>query len=82
MDYEFSLHAQEAMVERGIPLAIVQQVLDAPDQILPDAGLQVYQSQVDFNGKPYLVRVFVNDSVTPMRVVTLYRTSQISKYWK
>jgi len=26
--------------------------------------------------------VMVNQTVTPMKVVTVYRTSKISKYWK
>jgi hypothetical protein len=37
---------------------------------------------VDTNQKLYLVRVMVNETVTLAKVVTVYRTSKISKYWK
>jgi hypothetical protein len=30
----------------------------------------------------YLVRVVVEPNATPPRVITVYRTSQISRYWK
>jgi hypothetical protein len=37
---------------------------------------------VEINQKPYLVRVMVNEAAAPPKVVTAYRTSKISKYWK
>ena len=45
-------------------------------------NVMCYQSQVDINEKRYLVRVMVNAAVLPVKVVTVYRTSKISKYWK
>ena len=33
-------------------------------------------------GKTFLVRVFVDVDRDPAEVVTAYRTSKISKYWK
>lgn len=55
----------------------------SPAQIVPEHGDVVcYQSQVEINGKPYLVRVVVNDEVSPPKVVTAYRTSKINKYWQ
>ncbi|HUJ72373.1 MAG TPA: hypothetical protein VLZ30_09015 [Verrucomicrobiae bacterium] len=41
-----------------------------------------YQSLVDFAGKSYLLRLFVNETVDPAVVATLYRTSKIKKYWR
>lgn len=42
----------------------------------------IYQSQLDFDtGKLYLIRVFINTTLDPAIVVTVYRTSQIQKYW-
>lgn len=41
-----------------------------------------YQSKSDINQKEYLVRVMVNETLRPARVVTVYRTSKIRKYWK
>ncbi|HNW08199.1 MAG TPA: DUF4258 domain-containing protein [Verrucomicrobiota bacterium] len=83
MRHELSSHVQQEMERRGIPLAVVESVLDAPGQKVPEHGDVVcYQSKVEINQKPYLVRVMVNQTVTPMKVVTVYRTSKISKYWK
>jgi hypothetical protein len=46
-------------------------------------GRRAYQSQLDFtNGKVYLVRAIVDEGFEPSVVVTVYRTSRISKYWR
>lgn len=83
MNHELSHHVQEEMQRRGIPLAVVEPVLAAPAQIVPEHGeIVCYPSQVEINQKPYLVRVMVNEKTTPPKVVTVYRTSKISKYWK
>ena len=68
---------------RDIPLAVVESVLAAPGQKVPEHGDVVcYQSKVEINQKPYLLRVMVNEKTTPKKVVTVYRTSKINKYWK
>jgi len=41
-----------------------------------------WRTLAEINQKQYLVRVMVNERATPPRVVTVYRTSKISKYWK
>lgn len=71
------------MERRGIPLAVMESVLAEPGQKVPEHGNVVcYQSKVEINKKPYLVRVMVNETVKPAKVVTVYRTSKINKYWK
>jgi Domain of unknown function (DUF4258) len=83
MNYEFSTHALEEMARRGIPLAVVESVLAAPAQKVPDHGDVVcYQSKIEINLKTYLVRVMVNETAVPLKVVTVYRTSKTNKYWK
>lgn len=83
MKPELSKHVQEEMDRRGIPLAVVESVLAAPAQKVPEHGDVIcYQSKVEINQKPYLVRVMVNETAAPPKVVTVYRTSKISKYWK
>ncbi|MGA2557590.1 MAG: hypothetical protein ABSG04_15085 [Verrucomicrobiota bacterium] len=48
---------------------------------MPEHGDVVcYQSKVEINRKPYLVRLMVNEKTA--KVVTVYRTSKINKYWK
>jgi hypothetical protein len=46
-------------------------------------GKKAYQSQLDFGGgKIFLLRAIVDETVDPAMVVTVYRTSKISKYWR
>ena len=83
MKPELSVHVQKEMARRGIPLVVLESVLAAPAQKVPEHGDVVcYQSKVEINHKPYLVRVMVNEKATPAKVVTVYRTSKINKYWK
>jgi len=45
--------------------------------------MEAYQSKVTFeNGKLYLIRAIVSDEIQPPVVITVYRTSNISKYWR
>lgn len=83
MIYRLSQHAAAQMERRGIAPDLVDGVLQNPQQIVRQLrGTTVYQSQVDFGGgKLYLLRVFVNELVDPAVVVTVYRTSQITKFW-
>ncbi|NET57458.1 MAG: DUF4258 domain-containing protein [Symploca sp. SIO2E6] len=84
MTYQLSLHAQEQLEKRKIPLSIINSVINSPQQIILQLdGTKVYQSQLDFgSGKTYLLRIIINDDVDPMLVVTVYKTSQINKYWR
>ena len=80
--YRLSSHAQEEMERRQISRALVESVLESPDQIVPERGVvQAYQSQRDIGGKMFLLRVMVDDSVDPAVVVTVYRTTKIDRYW-
>jgi len=44
-------------------------------------GRDVLQSRLELEGGTYLVRVFVDVDREPAEVVTVYRTSRITKYW-
>lgn len=83
MSFKISNHAREEITRRSIDLAEVESVLAAPAQIVQEhAGIVCYQSPVIQNGKRYLLRVMVNDSVDPKVVVTIYKTSKLNKYWQ
>jgi hypothetical protein len=84
MNFKFSKHAESELVLRQIPREFAEEVLRQPQQIVPERPpKKAYQSQVDFGGgRIFLLRVIVDDTVKPARVVTLYRTSKINKYWK
>jgi hypothetical protein len=63
---------------------MLESVLENPQQVLPErGGKKAYQSQLDFSGgKIFLLRAIVDETVDPAMVVTVYRTSKISKYWR
>jgi hypothetical protein len=77
------MHGEE-MVRRGIPVTVVDAILQDPEQIVNEYGnKKAYQSIIDSGtGKDYLVRVIVNDTVDPVKIVTVYKTSKIEKYWR
>jgi len=61
------------MARRGIPLEVVQKVLENPDQILPEhGGLMARQGRVTMEGMRYLVRVVVDERRYETVVVTVY----------
>jgi hypothetical protein len=84
LKFKISQHASEEMQRRAIPLALLETVLQNPQQVVPEyGGKKAYQSQVDFGeGKIFLLRAIVDDKVEPASVITVYRTSKISKYWR
>ena len=84
MEFRFSDHVKEEMERRAISLPLLESVLEHPQQILEARGLKkVYQSKIDFGeGKIFLIRAIVDDTIIPATVVTVYRTSKIAKYWR
>ncbi len=83
VNFTFSKHAESELTLRRIPREFVEEVLRQPQQIVSERPpKKAYQSQVEFGGRKFLLRVIVDDTVEPVKVVTLYRTSKINKYWK
>lgn len=84
MKFEISKHAKEEIKRRGILEIIVETILQNPEQIVKEYGnKKAYQSIIDLgSGKDYLIRVIVNDTIEPAKVVTMYKTSKIEKYWR
>ena len=71
------------MERRSIPVALVDSILANPEQVhFESEGLKAYPSRRDFGGTMFLIRVIVDDETDPGTVVTVYRTSKISKYWR
>lgn len=61
----------------------MEQGLYAPEQKVSEVDdITCYQSRVEISGKTYLLRVMVNETMNPAVVVTVYRTSKITKYWR
>jgi|APFre7841882590_1041340.scaffolds.fasta_scaffold52430_1 hypothetical protein len=84
LNFKLSRHVREEMERRSIPLTMLESVLENPQQVLAErGGKKAYQSQLDFGGgKIFLLRAIVDETVDPAMVVTVYRTSKISKYWR
>jgi hypothetical protein len=78
-------HARGEMVRRQITAAEVAGVLGSPDQVVTvRADRVVYQGRTEWGEPPrtFLVRVVVDITRQPVRVVTAYRTSKVAKYWR
>lgn len=84
MEFRISNHAKGEMERRSIPMRFLETVLKEPQQIVSERGdLKAYQSILDFgSGKIFLLRAIINDTIKPAIVVTVYRTSKITKYWR
>jgi uncharacterized protein DUF4258 len=81
--YRITNHAAFEMARRDISESIVQRVLTTPEQRRAvRQGRDVLQSRIAFGSETYLVRVFVDTNRQPAEVVTVYRTSNITKYWR
>ena len=77
----FSKHALEQMKLRGISKKIVEEILLHPEQIISESGKKIYQSVISFEKDGnYLIRIFVNVKKKPPVIITVYKTSKISKY--
>lgn len=84
-DAVLTLHAAYEIERRGLTEEIVRGVLENPEQreqLRP--GRWVFQSRLDMGSPPkaYLVRVIVDTERSRSEIVTAYRTSKISKYWR
>ena len=80
MNFILSKHAQEQMNLGGISKSTFMLILNDPDQIKEEEGKKVYQSVIE--NRKYLIRIFVNHKKNPKVVVTVYKTSKISKYYE
>jgi hypothetical protein len=84
MNYRLSDHAIKQIGDRNIPIVLLEKVIDSPEQVIEQADRsKVFQSRlIQPNNKNYLLRVFINDRVEPVVIISVYLTSKISKYWK
>ena len=84
-DFVITDHAAMELERRGLSKEMIRRVLADPEQG-EDArtGRIVLQSRMDMGqpAKVYLIRVFVDIDRRPAEVVTAYKTSKISKYWR
>lgn len=83
MGFHYSRHLHRELNRRKIPRELLERILQGPEQKVPEFdNITCFQSLVEIEGRPYLLRVMVNETVDPPVVVTAYRTSKIDKYWR
>ena len=83
--YRLTDHAKDEMARRQISEEDVAKVLAVPEQAeTVREGREVYQSRIESSEPPKtcVLRVFVDIDREPPEVVTVYRTSKITKYWR
>jgi hypothetical protein len=82
-DYIITDHATIELTRRRLSTEVIDIVLRNPEQRFEVRPHRiVLQSRVQESGSEYLVRVFVDIDRAPAEVVTAYRTSKVSKYWR
>ena len=78
-------HALLQMHRRGIAEKDVKKIIRNPGQIEEVRSGRVIMQSCILKGKPekeFLIRVIVDLSGDNYKVVTVYRTSKIDKYWR
>jgi len=78
----FSGHAREQMRERDLSEEDVAQTVQSPDQVIALGKRQIAQRRVRHGGKECLLRVVCEQAEDRVTVITVYRTSRVSKYWR
>ena len=83
LEHVVTARAAGQMRYRGLDETVVANVVRSPQQReARGPGRAVLQSLVEIDATQYLVRVIVDLDQVPVRVITAYRTSKISKYWR
>ncbi|MEW5989668.1 MAG: DUF4258 domain-containing protein, partial [Chloroflexota bacterium] len=78
-------HAWQNLADRELDRAEVEQTIRQPEVIVPDPpGRQILMRRYrdKLLGKEMLLRVIVSESGAAITVITVYKTSQIGRYWK
>ncbi len=81
MQIEYSKHARDAIIEREIDPEWIMHTLDNPVRTEPDAedpGLTHFLARIPENGNRVL-RVILNDTVTPPLVVSAFFDRRLKK---
>lgn len=74
-------HARFEMVKRSITEDEVKNILEHPQQkIRVDENREIWQNKVEEKGKIYVIRVVIE--MGPLRVITVYKSSKVKKYWR
>jgi hypothetical protein len=78
-------HGRSQASRRGLAEELVVEVASRPEQIIAvRPGREIRQSRMlcPSDGRTYLVRTVVDLGGWDIRVVTVYRTSRVARYWR
>ena len=75
-----SKHAKEQLLLREISEELVWKILAENKAYKVKDELTVYHGLISENNKSYLIRIFVNEKLNPHLIITVYKTSKVSKY--
>ena len=78
-------HAKFEAGRRNIPEELIRSVIESPQQKLPSKnGRVIVQSKYndEGEGKEMILRVVGTASAGEFKVITVYKTSKIDKYWE
>lgn len=80
---EFTKHALEEADKRNINVKIIEKIVKNPEQKIKTVNNRfICQELIEFeNKKQYVVRVITEETETIIKIITLYKSSKISKYW-
>jgi hypothetical protein len=82
MKIQLTLHAEEQIHSRKLTRERVIEVVSNPEQVVPALGNRYFvQSRYEEGGKQFLLRVLVEEINGERRVLTVYPTSKVRKYW-
>lgn len=85
VDVIITEHAKFESGRRNIPEELIKSVVEVPQQKLSSKkGRVIVQKKYydETEGKEMILRVVGIESVDEFRVITVYKTSKIDKYWK
>jgi len=75
-------HAEFEIGRRNIKIQDVKQVFEKPQQkIMLENDREIWQNRVSDGGREYVLRLVI-DTKPVLKIVTVYRSSKIEKYWR
>lgn len=76
-------HARRQLKERQIPEELVRKVLRHPGQVVDSYNhRKIAQDIVDYKENRFLIRVIYEETGPELKVITVYVTTKIEKYWR
>ncbi|MEO8611796.1 MAG: hypothetical protein ABI690_28110 [Chloroflexota bacterium] len=83
MEIRLTDHAEKQIAYRELGQQQIIQIALNPEQIIAEPDLPlIAQSRVIEDGKIYLIRIAFRDEDQIRLVITVYKTSKVSKYWQ